>query len=153
AFDGGLTPGSWKWNDPEAKAEGRPNKTMEAAHWVHLDGTYFIRDGGPAAYFDISTMAGLEHRIRADMERLEVRGETPGLADNGCTLLMALKSKNSATLSVILSSGQLQAFVSNPNPQGRQPNWRDIPLEEKLGNDNMRHAVRLFADTRTGTCD
>ncbi|HSI10563.1 MAG TPA: hypothetical protein VK961_00905 [Chthoniobacter sp.] len=151
ASDGGLTPGGWKWTDPGAKVENRPKTTMESARWVHLDGTYFIRNSGNVSYFDVSTMAGLEHQISTDMERFEVRVETTGLGGQAGNFLMALIGKNTTTLNATLSYSELQAVVMNP--QGNRPNWREIPLQEKLGVNNTHRAMRLFVDTKAGTCD
>jgi hypothetical protein len=63
-----------------------------------------------------------------------------------------LTSKDGATMNATISYSDLQLVVMNARRQ-RQPRWRNIPFQEKLGNDNMRRAVRLFVDTRTGTCD
>lgn len=151
ASDGGLTPGGWKWTDPGAKVGNRAKATMESAHWVHLDGTYFIRNGGNVSYFDVSTMPGLEYQISPEMERFELRVEATGLEGQAGNFLMALIGKNATTLNATLSYSQLQAVVMNP--QGRQPNWREIPLQEKLGVNNVHRAMRLFVDTKAGTCD
>lgn len=151
ASDGVLAPGGWKWTDPSANAEGRPKKTIETAHWVHMDGTYFVRNEGNVTYFDASTMPGLEHVITADMERFEIRVETTGLSGGAGNFLMTLMGKNTTSLNATLSYSELQAVVIDPH--GRQPNWREIPLQEKLGTNGSNRAVRLFVDTKAGTCD
>jgi hypothetical protein len=151
ASDGVLASGGWKWTDPAAKAEGRPKKTMETAHWVHLDGTYFVRNEGNVTFFDASTMPGLEHAITSDMERFEVRVETTGLSGSAGNFLMTLLGKNTTSLNATLSYSELQAVVIDPH--GRQPNWKEIPLQEKLGNNSSHRALRLFVDTKAGTCD
>lgn len=149
--EGLLTPGGWKWTDPMAKAENRPPKTIEAAHWVHIDGIYYIRNEGNVSFFDVTSMPGLEHVISPDLERFELRVETTGLAGSPGNFLMTFMGKNSTSLNVTLSYGELQVVVIDPH--GRQPNWRQIPLQEKLGGKNTHRAVRCFVDTKAGTCD
>ncbi len=151
ASDGVLAPGGWKWTDPAANAEGRPKKTMETAHWVHMDGTYFVRNEGNVSFFDATTMPGLEHVITSDMERFEIRVETTGFSGGAGNFLMTLMGKNTTSLNATLSYSELQAVVIDPH--GRQPNWKEIPLQEKLGNNNSQRSLRLFVDTKAGTCD
>jgi hypothetical protein len=85
------------------------------------------------------------------MERFELRVETTGVSGGYGNFLMTLMGKNTTSLNATLSYSELQAVVIDPH--GRQPNWREIPLQEKLGSNNSHRAVRFFVDTRTGTCD
>jgi hypothetical protein len=151
-IDGGASPQDWIRSYADSRGPDAKAKSAGAERWVFLDGTYILRSDGNMASFSSADMAGLQGEINPALQRFEVRVEAAALLRAAPNFLMNLTGKNGASLNATLSYSQLQVVVMSANQQ-RQSRWRDIPLEEKIGNTNSMRAVRLFVDTVAGTCD
>lgn len=151
-IDGGVQPTDWIRSAPQSPQTNNNNRNASSDRWIFLDGTYILRSDGNTGVYNMADMPGLERAIDPALERFEVRIDAPFLFRTTPNFLLVLRSKKGDTLNATLSYSELQVSVMNPTQQ-RQSRWREIPLNEKLGNQNQGRDVRLFVDTRQGTCD
>lgn len=157
-FEGGREPGTWFWDGPAVERRGNKaatgdKKFRRAQSWVYLDGTYILRSNGNTTSFDTDELPGLKREINPAMDRFEVRIDANSPVVNTSNFIVTLTNKeNTTTLTATISYSDINLVVMNAASR-RRPNWRDIPLQDKLGELNSRRALRLFVNTKTGTCD
>jgi hypothetical protein len=151
--DGGRDPESWmREAPPERGRVAGPNKRNPPA-WVYLDGTYILRNTNAAMSPNSDQWDGLHREIPPGLDRFEVRVEAYATVANATSLLLRLTGRNSGlTWQATVSYEEVQLLVYGQQ-MNRQPNWREIPLGEKLPDVDTRRAVRLFVDTKAGTTD
>ena len=150
--DGGYAPGGWTWTYPESGQKRDKTNGVGSQAVVSLDGTYIVRSDENSSSFSLTELPGLQHEMKPAMDRFEVRVQvaTPGAFS--ANFILVLEGKDETGLNASFSYNQLQVNVMTGRGN-RQARWRDISLQEKLGDSNARRALRLFVDTKAGTCD
>ncbi|MEP6670578.1 MAG: hypothetical protein ABJF10_15565 [Chthoniobacter sp.] len=151
AVDGGRAPGGWKWKEAEeGSAEGRKTGA-NSDQSIYLDGTYVLRGHGYVGSFNWSELPGVERSIDPGLERFEVRIEAASQGSLPNFILM-LTGKGDTSLRAMICYSNLQLTMQHATGNRRSP-WRNIALAENLFATNGPRALRLFVDTKAGTCD
>ena len=149
--DGGRDPESWTREAPAEPGRVARKARGSPASWVYLDGTYILRNRNTSMSPNSDQWDGLHREIPAGLDRFEVRLEAYATVASATCLLLRLSTRNSGpTWQATVSYGEVQLLVQQFN---RPPNWREIPLQEKLPDLETRRAIRLFVDTKAGTGD
>ncbi|HEY3897032.1 MAG TPA: hypothetical protein VGM54_00360 [Chthoniobacter sp.] len=150
--DGGTEPEEWL--RPPGAVRGRTRRPKhDPSGWIHLDGTYIRRNSGVSMSPDPEGWDGLHREIPAGLNRFEVRLEAYGVvASSTCLLVRLTAGDTGSTWQGTITYSEVQLVVYGLQ-QNRRPNWREIPLQEKLTDLETRRAIRLFVDTKAGTCD
>ena len=119
--------------------------------WFTIDGSYILR-GQPSG-----GMAQDEHMLRVPgtelPERFEIRAEATEANGNLPSFGLILSTKDGRTsLNASFNYFDLSIFMNNPKARQR-PNYKNVPLRDKLPDASSRLAVRVFVDRKAGTAD
>jgi hypothetical protein len=150
--DEGSVVDGWTWTRPNPGHKESKAKTAGADPVVYLDGTYIVRGDGNNSSFSYNELPGLQHEMKPALDRFELRVQVTALGSYAANFLLLLDGKDDTGLNAYFSYSHLQINVLSSRGGG-QARWRDIPLQDKLGDANARRALRLFVDTKAGTCD
>ena len=151
-IDGARAPGGWAWAYPPGGQKGDKTKSADSEPVVYLDGTYIARGQENSGSFSLTDLPGLQHEMKPALDRFELRVQATTPGTDASNFVLVLEGKDDTGLNAFFSYNQLQMMVMNSRFQPRR-GWRNIPLDEKLGDSNTRRALRLFVDTKAGTCD
>ncbi|MDR3406288.1 MAG: hypothetical protein P4L99_27640 [Chthoniobacter sp.] len=145
AIDGMRSPDGWTWTDSGGSTSAHTDRC------IYLDGTYVLRSRGYAGNFILSELPAAQRVVDPGLERFEIRAEANGL-ESIPNFMLLLADQAGVSLRAMFSYNTLQLSVLN-SAANRRSARRTISLGEKLGEMNSQRSLRLFVDTKAGTCD
>ncbi len=149
AFGGHSTGAGWAWKSAEPPG---PDRAMAGSSPViALNGTYIARTAVDAYDGKPKDLPGVQHTIDRSMEQFEVSFDAISPGGHTSDFMLILHGDNETTLTLDVSWWRLYAWVYSPGSRGSAR--RSVSFQEKIKEPDLRRAIRLFVNTKTGICD
>jgi len=149
AFGGNSTGTGWAWKS--ADPPGHDRAMTGSSPVIALNGTYIARMGADAYADKPNDLPGVQYTIDRSLEQFEVRFDC--ISPGGITsdFMLILHGDNETTLTIDVAWWRLYARVYTPKSRG--PARLSVSFQDKIKEADLRRAVRLFVNTKAGTCD